>query len=371
MKRFLLITTLVVAIALIAMFLSTCSAMGTLPTDEERKAFERSPQYNAAQKAFDNRRPNLYEKMYARISYFDAFYKMFTAEKTTPPSPLPEVKPDLEEFIQPTDSLKVVWFGHSSFLLNVQGTIVLVDPVLSPYASPVFFFSRRFQPTIVEPEDLPHIDYVVISHDHYDHLDMPSIEHFVDTDTKFLAPLGVGAHLRGWGVKAANITELDWWETVDDDDLHFVATPAQHFSGRDGVNPNATLWASWVIHTDEHRIFFSGDSGYDIHYKEIGKRYGPFDIAFLETGQYNKQWIEVHMLPNEGAQAFHDLRAQRYFPVHWGMFPLALHPWDEPIQEIYKHHKSGNVNLIAPIIGESLVIGGEYRVDPWWERVVQ
>jgi len=223
-----------------------------------------------------------------------------------------------------------------------------------------------FQKPALELHELPNIDYILISHDHYDHLDSSTIKYFINKDVKFVTPLGVGSHLIGWGVDKDKIVEKDWWETANFDNISFTATPAQHFSGRDGIHDNETLWASWVLKSENHNLYFSGDSGYDTHFKEIGEKLGPFDIAFLESGQYNKRWPNVHMFPNEAVQAFKDLKAKNFFPVHWGMFQLALHDWKDPIEKIFKLTNEKNISLIAPKLGEIVILGKYSKVEKWW-----
>jgi len=285
-----------------------------------------------------------------------------------PLTSLPEHKPDLVEFLQGANKLQTIWLGHSSFLLNIEGNIVLVDPVFSSAASPIKSMVKRFQEPVLALEELPAIDYVLISHDHYDHLDMQSIMFFADKDVKFITPLGVGSHLKKWGVAPSKITEKDWWQTADFDGVKFIATPAHHFSGRNGLDANATLWASWVIQSKSHKVYFSGDSGYGTHFKEIGKKYGPFDVAFIESGQYNEKWQDVHMLPSEGVKAFKDLGAEKYFPIHWGMFELALHTWYDPIEQLYALSKSEAFELLTPRIGQLVDIEQSETNELWWQK---
>lgn len=178
----------------------------------------------------------------------------------------------------------------------------------------------------------------------------------------------VGAHIQGWGIEKSRITELDWWQGHKVKGLEFVATPAQHFSGRSFNDRNKTLWASWVIKSGDKKVFFSGDSGYDKHFKEIGDKYGPFDLAFIENGQYNKAWEEVHLLPEQGIQAFYDLKAKIFFPVHWGVFKLSIHPWYEPINKVYQSSLEKKFHLIAPRIGEVVEVGMDYKLVNWWEE---
>ncbi len=212
---------------------------------------------------------------------------------------------------------------------------------------------------------------MIISHDHYDHLDKETMKFFAKkkSKTRILTALGVGNHLTKWGIKRELISEFDWWEGTKLDDIEFIATPAQHFSGRTLRDRNKTLWSSWVIKTANHSIYFSGDSGYDIHFKEIGDKYGPFDIAFMENGQYNQKWRAVHSLPEESVQAYFDLKAKRFFPVHWGMFVLSLHSWREPVDELLRLSKEREVNIVTPILGEIVTVNDNYKNKIWWSNL--
>lgn len=349
------------------------SAFGTHPGKEYQEKFKTSSHYNPEEKIFFNRRPSLVKDMRKRIKSFTTFKEWFAGgEERRPLKPLPQIKPNMESFVEPSDDVKVIWFGHSTVLLNIDGKIVLVDPVFSGSgsASPFSFMMKRFQAPVMELSELPPVDYIVISHDHYDHLDMESIKFFKEKKTLFLAPLGVGSHLIGWGIDSKRITELDWWQTHQQDGIEFTATPAQHFSGRVGFHDNSTLWASWVLKTEKHNIYFSGDSGYDVHFKEIGDKYGPFDLAFIENGQYNVKWKEVHMLPEETLKAFYDLKAKRLFPIHWGMFELAFHSWYEPIQKISEMTWDKGVKLVSPKLGELVQINNNYKNHFWWEEEI-
>lgn len=374
MKFFAILILVLIAVpilGLVTLYALSYPSFGQYPQAEYRQRFEQSPQYDKERGIFVNRRPRLLEEMRKKVMTAKGIYDFFTGGLDKAPlSHLPEVKPDMEEFLKPSLNLKVIWFGHSSFILNFDGKIILFDPVFSGSAAPVSFMIKRFQPAVLTLEELPKIDYIVISHDHYDHLDKKSIQFFQNKEAKFLTPLGVGSYLRGWGIEESRITEMDWWQNHKVEDLEFIATPAQHFSGRDGRHDNHTLWASWVIRNSQHNVYFSGDSGYDIHFQDIGERFGPFDIAFMETGQYNERWKEVHMLPSEAAQAYFDLRAKRFFPVHWGMFVLALHPWYDPIQTISQLAEDRQINLVSPKLGEMIVITDDYKSENWWNDLL-
>ncbi len=348
--------------------LSGCAPLGTRPSDTDIERFAASKNYNAEKNQFENRLPGVMEAMNNRIYSLDSFKAWLDGpEQGRPPQLLPSHQPNISAFSAKDESLKIIWLGHSSFLLNMDGSIILVDPVFSQAASPISLFVRRFQDPPIPLQALPPIDYILISHDHYDHLDMETIEFFIERETHFVVPLGVGNHLTGWGIPAERVTENDWWETASFADVTFIAAPAQHFSGRDGIHPNETLWASWIVQSAHHIIYFSGDSGYDTHFQTIGERYGPFDVVFLDSGQYNERWREVHMFPREAMQAARDLRAQFHFPVHWGMFELALHDWDDPIRRLAKLRDEHSVPQLTPQLGQVVQIPGDVPDQAWWE----
>lgn len=286
-----------------------------------------------------------------------------------PESQLPVValKPDV--FSKSPDSPPMLsWFGHSAILLEIEGKLLFIDPMLGQRASPFSFTgSRRFNDSLpIDIEDLPPLDAVLITHDHYDHLDYGSILKLKEKTKHFYVPLGVGAHLERWGVEPEKISELDWWETAEIGGVSLVATPARHFSGRGIADRNKTLWCSWVIRGSKHAIYCSGDSGYDKHFKEIGDAYGPFDLTLLECGQYGEGWPLIHMTPEETLQAHLDLHGRVLMPVHWGAFALALHSWRDPVLRLAKAAESNNVALAIPAIGQSWRIDGDLPQGKWW-----
>ena len=263
---------------------------------------------------------------------------------------------------------KFVWLGHSTLLMNIEGLIVMTDPVFNR-ASPIPIFGKPFayeQP--INIGDLPKVDVVIISHDHYDHLDAKAIKDLSQSVDRFLVPLGVKAHLERWGVDANRINELDWHDSEDYKNIKFTLTPAQHFSGRGLTNRNSTLWGSWIVSSERIRAYFSGDGGYSETFKELGERYGPFDIAFIENGAYNTDWSQVHMFPHETVQANIDLKSNVLFPIHWSKFDLAFHPWDEPIIRITKEAEKRNINIATPMIGEVFDLTNLPK-NPWWEAL--
>jgi L-ascorbate metabolism protein UlaG (beta-lactamase superfamily) len=290
----------------------------------------------------------------------------------TPEKPLPVLPVDSMTIETKTDSLvRVTWFGHSAFLLEMEGKNILLDPVLGDYTGPhPWLGPGRFSNGIpIEIEKLPHFDAVIYSHDHYDHLDYQSVLQLKDKVSKFYVPLGVGSHLEAWRVEKDKIHELNWWDEIIVDDLQFICAPARHFSGRGIFDRNSSLWASWIIKSEKFKIYFSGDSGYGPHFREIGKKYGPFDFAMLECGQYDRRWESVHMLPEQTAQAALDLDTKIAMPIHWGSFVLALHSWKDPVERLTKKAHELNVNVITPKIGEQFLLNETIIEDNnWWSN---
>lgn len=353
--------------------LSACSAFGKDPDGKHLEKIQSSPNFDKEKDSFVNRRPNILDTMREGQSMIKLTFEfLFGGQKHRAPSEkLPDIKPDVAEFLKKSDKLKFIWFGHSTFLINFDGTIILFDPIFSTAASPVSFAVKRFQPPVLKLEELPEIHYIVISHDHYDHLDMETIQFFKTKQTKFIAPLGVTSHIKEWGIDEERLTELDWWSSFNTENLEFILTPAQHFSGRKGSNQMKTLWGSWIVRSKNQSLYFSGDSGFDTHFKTIGDKYGPFDITFIENGQYDLKWKEVHVLPEETAQAFIDLKGKRLVPVHWGMFDLSLHSWFDPIERLEKEAEKRNLNLLTPKFGQIVTLEEETIFEKWWKAFIK
>jgi L-ascorbate metabolism protein UlaG (beta-lactamase superfamily) len=273
--------------------------------------------------------------------------------------------------IQGEEEAQITWFGHSALLVEVQGLTLLLDPMLGKAPSPFpLFGGKRYSKQLpIEIEALPAIDAILLSHDHYDHLDYGSIMQLKGKVRHFFVPLGVGAHLERWGISTEKITELNWWDKVSYEGLTLVSTPARHFSGRRLLNNDTTLWCSWVIEGLATKIFFSGDSGYGPHFKEIGDIYGPFDITLMECGQYDERWSGIHMMPEQSVQAQVDVKGKLMIPIHWGAFSLALHDWTDPIERALKAAKESNVAISTPRIGEAVWIGSSnYPKTAWWKH---
>jgi len=293
-------------------------------------------------------------------------------ERRVPRGPLPALNP-LEGWTRPlATGLRATWLGHSTVLLEIGGRRVLTDPVWGPRASPSRFAGpRRFQPVPVALRALPPIDLVVVSHDHYDHLDYPTILELARRDVPFVTSLGVGAHLESWGVRPERITELDWWQThpLPNSGLSVTAAPSQHFSGRGLKDRNATLWSSLVIRSDRHAVFFSGDTGLTDGYREIRERLGPFDLVMLEVGAFHPAWGDIHLGPENALAALELLGGGPFLPVHWGTFSLAMHAWDQPAEALLDLGSKSGVQLVMPRLGEAVEPAQIERVEPWWRGV--
>ncbi len=291
---------------------------------------------------------------------------------------VPKGRPDANIEVKKIDSaaiadyqgpIRLIWFGHSAFLLQIEGKNILIDPMFGDVAAPHDWLgTNRFNPQMpIDIAELNKIDAVVISHDHYDHLDYGSIKELKTKVGHYFTPLGVGTHLEAWGVAKDRITELDWWQDIDFKGIKLVCTPAQHFSGRKFDNGQSTLWSSWVIQSKEENIFFSGDSGYAPHFKKIGDSYGPFKFAMIECGQYNDMWPDIHMFPEETAQAAVDLRAKTMMPIHWGSFKLALHSWTDPVERVTKKARELEIPMVTPQIGEFILLDDLNNNTTWWD----
>lgn len=298
-------------------------------------------------------------------------FKYFTAKVAyrEPDASLPIIKTDLKALNSTTDVL--VWLGHSSYYMQLSGKKILVDPVLSGYAAPFKSMNKAFNGTDwYKVENMPDIDYLIITHDHWDHLDYETVLQLKDRTKQIICPLGVGAHFDYWGFDTTKIKELDWYEHAKLDSLFDIhATPARHYSGR-GMVRNKSLWASYVLNTPTGKIYIGGDSGYDTFFAKIGTQYGPFDLAILELGQYHENWKYIHMLPQQFFQAGSDLKAKRVIPVHNSKFALGKHAWYEPLDTIVKLSKNNSIPLSTPMIGEPLYLNDSTQVfKHWWEGI--
>ncbi len=288
-------------------------------------------------------------------------------DKLVPAETLPAVKTDLHSLGRDKDI--VIWLGHSSYYLQLDGKRILVDPVFSSYASPFFLFNRAFEGTrIYQVSDMPDIDYLLITHDHWDHLDYPTVRMLETHVGKVICGMGVGSHLRAWGYPADKIVEADWFTGLEyDDGLRIHVLPARHFSGR-GLVRNRTLWVSFALESQERRIFISGDTGYGPHLKQIGELFGGFDLAILENGQYDSRWPYIHMMPEETTMAAVELGAKALLPAHAGKFAISNHAWDEPFIRLAEVSRHEPYRLLTPVIGEPVCLDNEKQTfSYWWE----
>lgn len=295
---------------------------------------------------------------------------LWGGQRRTPPRGLPSVDPRSGWMRTVETGLRVTWLGHSTVLVEIDGVRVLTDPVWSGRASPVSFAGpRRFQPVPVALSALPEIDAVIVSHDHYDHLDRKTIVELAKTrDVPFVTSLGVGAHLEAWGIPGERITELDWWESVElrRGGVRIASAPSQHFSGRALGGRNATLWSSFAVRGPMHSVFFSGDTGLTPEYAEIGRRLGPFDMVMLEVGAFHPAWGDIHLGPGNALQALSLLGGGSLLPVHWGTFNLAMHAWDEPAETLVELAPRHGAHLVMPRLGEPVEPSRADRIELWW-----
>jgi L-ascorbate metabolism protein UlaG (beta-lactamase superfamily) len=295
--------------------------------------------------------------------------QFFGKEQREPLGPIPIVRRTASDYATPPASgLRATWIGWASVLVEIDGRVVLTDPVWSERCSPSTLVGpKRFHEPPIALAELPHVDFVVISHDHYDHLDMPTVRTLAARGTHFAVPLGIGAHLERWNVPAAQIHELDWNETLPSNGLSLTATPARHYSGRNPRHGNETLWSSWVIAGPRHRVFFSGDSGYSQHFATIGSKYGPFDLTLIKIGASDPTWSEIHMTPEEAIRTHQDVRGRVMLPVHWATFNLAFHPWREPPDRALAAARKAGVTIVIPRPGELVEPDrGLPSQELWW-----
>ena len=341
------------------------SVFGAKPRGERLARVLGSKQFHDGQ--FENTVPVRTMKSGTALSTMREY--MFGDAERSPSGPLPQVDPREAWREKSRSGLRATWISHSTVLLEISGLRVLTDPVFSERASPSQRVGpKRFVPAPIALRDLPKLDAVVISHDHYDHLDTQAVKTLAALDVPIFTSLGVGAHLEAWGVKPARITELDWWEsaTLKGTALTVTATPARHFSGRGPRMTNSTLWSSMVIQTPEHRVFFSGDTGPTPEFKDVRAKVGPFDLVMLEVGAWHPAWGDIHLGPEHALEAFEMLGGGALLPVHWGTFNLALHAWNEPLETLTALAAPRGVTVLSPRQGGSVEPAHPPPLDPWW-----
>ncbi|HEY4107194.1 MAG TPA: MBL fold metallo-hydrolase [Polyangiaceae bacterium] len=293
-------------------------------------------------------------------------------ERRVPLAPLPSQSPLADWAKPPETGLRATWLGHSTVLLEIDGARILTDPVWGERASPVSFAGpKRFQPAPISIAELPELDAVLVSHDHYDHLDYPSIVELAKRRVPFFTSLGVGAHLEAWGVPQKSITEFDWWESarVPGREIRLSAAPAQHFSGRGLGGKNGTLWSSFVIQGPKHSLFFSGDTGLTAEYGAIQQRFAKFDLVLLEVGAFHESWGDIHLGPEHALEALELLGGGKLLPIHWGTFNLAIHAWDEPAETLVRLAPSRGAELVMPLLGQTVEPARSAALVPWWRSI--
>jgi len=360
LKSFGLFFSLVIGIFVMSTMSCTTKSLDT--------CYEQSPQFR--QGKFQNM-GGVSEAGMSKLPKIIWRYMFDKSKAAMPEKPVPLVNFDVAQLSSNRQGQPEIYrLGHSSLLLNFSGEIWLLDPVFSKRASPFSWMGpERFHPLPFELDKLSGIKGVIISHDHYDHLDRETIETIADRVEHFVTPLGIGKYLQQWGVTQEKIHQLDWWQNIELGALSLTATPAQHFSGRGLTDRNETLWASWVIQSEQHKLFYSGDTGYFDGFKTIGEKFGPFDLTIMENGAYDKDWAEVHMTPEQTLQAHLDLRGKALMPVHNATFDLALHAWYEPLERLSELAQEQWVPLVTPMIGQAIPLAQLTETTAWWRPV--
>ncbi len=341
-----------------------CATFGGAPSGERLERIRHSSAYRDGK--FQNAMPT---RMLEPDSTWKLIRRQLVVEEERVPLSLIPVVPVSRQQLEtpPTSGLRVTWIGHASTLIEIDGHRVLTDPIWSDRCSPISGVGpERFHPPPIPLDQLPPIDAVVISHDHYDHLDMATIQALAPTGVRFFVPLGIGAHLETWKVPADQIVELEWNQSATHRGLTITATMARHYSGRGLINGNQTLWASWVMAGPSHRAFFSGDSGYFEGFRDIGAQHGPFDVTLIKIGAYDPLWQQIHMSPEEAVQTHRALGGRLMIPVHWGTFNLAYHDWYEPAERAVAAAEKAGVSLMIPRPGQQIEPAAPPPLERWW-----
>ncbi|PTN09282.1 L-ascorbate metabolism protein UlaG (beta-lactamase superfamily) [Mangrovibacterium marinum] len=364
MRLIQILFVIVILITVTGMSILNQTKFGQSPKGERLERIKKSPNY------VDGEFRNVHET--PMLTTEDSGIKMMmdflfrNKARLSPVDSIPVVKTDLKSLNPQEDVL--IWFGHSSYFIRLAGKTFLIDPVLSAYASPFSFVNKAFKGTSsYTADDFPSIDYLIITHDHWDHLDYKTVMDLKQKTGQVVCALGVGQHFEYWGFDPSIITELDWYEAAKlDDGWRLTATPARHFSGR-GLKRNQSLWASFVLKTPSFNIYIGGDSGYDDFFATIGTQYGPFDLAILEQGQYDQNWNLIHLLPEKLFDAATQLQARCILPVHNSKFALANHPWDEPLNKVIENHTDSGISVLTPMIGAPVLLNDStQQFEKWW-----
>ncbi|MBN7816761.1 MBL fold metallo-hydrolase [Algoriphagus pacificus] len=336
-------------------------------TKKEEEKFQKISNWDGEK--FQNLEPTSMDFSFQALPKF--LYKQFCEkEGREPDAKIPVLPFDLAKFLEPSPKAKFIWYGHAALLIRINGKTILIDPMLGPDASPIAPFStKRFSDGTLDLIDqFPEIDLLLMTHDHYDHLDLKSMMLLKPKVKQLFVGMGVGRHLKKWGYDENLIKEFSWWESEDFQDLKITYTPTRHFSGR-GISDRAkSLWGGWVIKSPDENLWFSGDGGYGKHFKEIGEKLGPFDFAWMECGQYNENWKLIHMFPEESVQAGIDGKAKQIMPFHWGGFALAQHHWTEPVEKIVSAAEKESISYIVPKLGELVSLDQNFANSYWWRE---
>lgn len=362
----LIITGLCVFIVLLVSGMYVSDNLGQLyPDEESAEQYGKHTYYSATTHEFVS--PQKLEHYPDRTTGGDAGWSRFF--KKSPNSPkyeIPKMALKKDDFPAVPSSYALYWLGHSSAIVELDGLRLLIDPVLEN-AGPFPGIARRYTSSPISRHELPEVDMVLITHDHYDHLEMETIKFLKDRDIRFITPLSVGARLQGWGVAKEKITELGWDENISVGPVAITACPGVHYSGRSKTDRNKTLWTGYAIRGKEKNIFWSGDSGYGEHFKKIGEMYGPFDLACVEIDGWNAGWPNTHLFPEEAVAVCEDVCAKLLLPVHWGVFDLALHPWNESIETVWQLATGRGIGMVTPLMGER-VVPGVTETRKWWKN---
>jgi len=369
LNRLLKLSLLLAVIFILTIVISTdfFRSFGSTVRGDDLVRLKRSPHFNG--KTFAN---PVATQVIPKFTFW-GMMKRWWSEKgeRRPRKPLAIATPHADEFRNPPPTgIRLAWLGHSTVLLEVEGVRILTDPVWAKRCSPSSLAGpKRFHPPPLAIDDLPHLDAIIISHDHYDHLDRTAVKKLACRGVLFITSLGVGSHLKKWGIPPRQIRELDWWEshTLDSGSITITATPARHFSGR-GLSRNRTFWSSWVILGKSKRIFFCGDTGMFPGFTEIAEKYSPFDLTLLKIGAYDRFWPDVHLHPRETLEVNRILQGKTMLPIHWGTFNLAFHPWQEPIQTLLHAAKGQPGQIITPRPGQVVDLDHLPAFPPWWEE---
>lgn len=354
------ITIVLIIVLAVFMFLKLWKPFGGTPSKEDKENYA-SRASNFENGKFKN--INDYQMIYenAGVNNYISTKSVIPVDQIPTVNPTFLDNPDIE-------TLNVTWLGHSTMLMQMHGMNILIDPVFSDTTSPVSFAGpKRFSSQPINAKDLPNIDVVVISHDHYDHLDYATIKEIDEKVEQYIVPLGIENHLERWGVDERKIISLAWWEETNVNGLTIGCTPARHYSGRSLNDRYNTLWASWVFMDEYNKVFESGDTGFDTHFEEIYNKYGEFDLALIDCGQYDVRWKSTHMVPEESVTAGKILNAKVIMPIHWGAFTLANHPWDDSVERFVLEAEKQAITAVTPKIGETITYGENITTSKWWK----